>query len=62
MASKENELSTVYRSIIRIELQTDKLAISAALTDELSVVAAKYGAKVAEVSSFPMTTSPGSRI
>ena len=51
----------LYRVIIRIELVTDKLAISAELTDRLNRLASEYGARVVEVVTLPQTTTPAGR-
>lgn len=55
------EKDKTYRHIVRIELETDDRMKAAELVGELEKVADKYGAKVAEASSFPMQVPSGGR-
>ena len=50
-----------YRHIVRIELETDNRVKAAEMIGELEKVADKYGAKVAEASSFPAPIPSGGR-
>ena len=55
------EIKKVYRHIVRIELQTDDRVQAAEMIGELEKVAEKYGALVAEASSFPVQVPSGGR-